>query len=96
MREIEKMKSTANREPTQTATVHLIHLTGVIITVTVLLAVVVGTAQARHARSGQSPSPPTDGREGAEDATAICLALAGGTALLAGGVWVAKLRKLLR
>jgi hypothetical protein len=94
LRESEKMKGTANRGSTRTATYHLVRLTGIIITVTVLLAVVAGTAQAGHARSGQGPS--TDGREGAEDATAVCLALVSGTALLAGGVWAAKLRKLLR
>ena len=96
MREGEKMKGTANRGSTRTATRHLIRLTGAIITVTVLLAVVAGTAQADHARSGGSLSPSTEGRERAEDATAVCLALVGGTALLAGGVWAAKLRKLLR
>ena len=96
LRESGKMKGTANRGSTRTATHHLIRLTGIIITVTVLLAVVAGTTQARHARSGQSPSPSTDGREGAEDATAICLALVSGTALLAGGVWAAKLRNPLR
>ena len=96
LRESGKMKGTANRGSTRTATHHLIRLTGIIITVTVLLAVVVGTAQASHARSEQSPSPSTDGRERAEDATAICLALVSGTALLAGGVWVAKLRNPLR
>jgi hypothetical protein len=90
------MKGTANRGATRTATHHLTHLTGIIITVTVLLAVVAGTAQAGHASSGQNPSPSTDGRERAEDATAICLALVSGTALLAGGAWAAKLRNLLR
>jgi hypothetical protein len=90
------MKGTANRGSTGTATHHLIRLTGTIITVTVLLAVVATTAQAGHAGSGGSPSPSTDGHERAEDTTAICLALVGGTALLAGGVWAAKLRKLLR
>ena len=90
------MKGTANRGSTGTATYHLIRLARTIIAVTVLLAVVATTAQAGHARSGGSPSPSADGHERTEDATAVCLALVGGTALLAGGVWAAKLRKLLR
>ena len=96
LREGEKMTDRANRRSTRTATRHLIRLTGIIITVTILLAVVAGTAQAGHVRSEGSSSPSTDGHERAEDATAICLALVGGTALLAGGVWAAKLRNPLR
>jgi len=90
------MTDRANRGSTRTATRHLIRLTGIIITVTVLLAVVAGTAQASHVRSERSSSPSIDDHKGAEDATAICLALVGGTALLAGGVWAAKLRNPLR
>jgi len=59
-----------------------------------------GTSETRQAEPGHSPSEPV-GRAGrAEDAAQgenpafVCLALVGGTALLAGGVWVGRLRRL--
>ena len=44
---------------------------------------------ATTAAATEDPDPP-------EDSPLVCLALVAGTALLAGGVWMAKLRRLLR
>ncbi len=57
---------------------------GIIITLVLLLAVVV-----------QAALVPTDDAERAEDTPLVCLALVGGTALLAGSVWMGKLRCML-
>ena len=46
-------------------------------------------AAADAADATEDPDPP-------EDNPLVCLALVAGTALLAGGVWMAKLRRLLR
>ena len=69
---------------------YFIRVAGIIITLVVLLAVVGGLAQAGHA----TPVPVGDA-ERAGDMALVCLALVGGTALLAGGVWVGKLRRML-
>jgi hypothetical protein len=74
---------------------HLVRVTACIITVTLLLAAVVSCAQARQARPGQIRPVSTGDAERAEDAPWICLALVLGTALLAGGVWMRKLRRML-
>lgn len=76
---------------------HLVRVTGVIIALTLLLAVVVGSAQVHQAEAGQSEMVPasTDNTEQTEDTALVCLALVGGTALLAGGVWIGKLRRML-
>ena len=74
---------------------HLIRAAGFIIASVLLLAVVVGLAQdpqARHAQGAATPTP-TDGSGQAEDTTLVCLALVGGTALLAANVWLRKLRR---
>lgn len=74
---------------------HLIRVAGFIIASVLLLTVVVGLAydpQARHAQGEVAPTP-TDGSEQAEDTTLVCLALVGGTALLAVNVWLRKLRR---
>jgi hypothetical protein len=73
---------------------HLIRVTGIAIALTLLLAVAVGPVQARQAEPwpSQAASVSTDEDERAEDTPLVCLALVGGTALLAGGVWVRKLR----
>ena len=55
-----------------------------------------GTSQTRQAEPGHGPSGPAGHAGRAEDAVQrdnpalVCLALVGGTALLAGGVWVDK------
>ncbi len=73
---------------------HLIRVTGFIITTTLLLAVVAGSAQVHQAGAGQSEVVPasTDNAEQTEDTALVCLALVGGTALLAGAVWMRELR----
>jgi len=76
---------------------YLVRVTGFIITLTLLLAVVVGLTQAHQARSGQSEAAPVSSDDTAqvEDTALVCLALVGGTALLAGAVWMSKLRCML-
>ena len=73
---------------------HLIRVTGIIITLTLLLAVFVEPACARQARHEPGETTPisSDDKEQVEDTALVCLALIGGTALLAGGVWMRKLR----
>jgi hypothetical protein len=74
---------------------HLIRVTGFIIAGALLLTIVAGLAQdpqARHAQGAVTPAP-TDGSGQEEDTPLVCLALIGGTALLAGGVWMEKLRR---
>ena len=75
---------------------HFIRVTGIAVALTLLLVVAVGPVQAH--RAGPRPSEDaavstdTDKEERAEDTPLVCLALVGGTALLAGGVWIRKLR----
>ena len=74
---------------------HLIRVTGFIIALALLLAIVAGLArdpQARHAQGEATPAP-TDGSGQEEDTPLVCLALVGGTALLAANVWMRKLRR---
>jgi hypothetical protein len=73
---------------------HLIRVAGIAIALTLLLAVAVGPVQAHQAGPRHSAAAPasTDEDERAEDTPFVCLALVGGTALLAGGVWIRKLR----
>jgi hypothetical protein len=76
---------------------HLIRVTGLVITLTLLLALVVGPAQAHQASSAHSKAAPvsTDDAEQTEDTALVCLALVGGAALLAGAAWVGKIRRML-
>jgi hypothetical protein len=74
---------------------HLIRVAGFITASVLLLTVVIGLAQdpqARHAQGEVAPTP-TDGSDQAEDTTLVCLALVGGTALLAANVWLRKLQR---
>ena len=67
-----------------------------VIVVVLLLVVVAGSAQA--CQRGQTQNRPAAGpgeADSADDATWVCLTLVGGTALLAGIVWMGKLRRLL-
>jgi hypothetical protein len=75
---------------------HPIRVTGFVIALILLLAIIVGCAQTRQARSGQRLSVSADNGERTGDTALVCLALVGGTALLAGGVWMGKLRRLSR
>jgi len=75
--------------------IHFMRTTGFIITLTLLLALVAGSVQAHQ--GGPGPSQPAAGIEEGqpvEDGTLVCLTLVGGTALLAGTVWVRRLRRL--
>jgi hypothetical protein len=74
---------------------HLIRVTGFIIALALLLAIAAGLArdpQARHTQ-GEATPVPTDGSGQEKDTPLVCLALIGGTALLAGNVWLRKLRR---
>jgi hypothetical protein len=61
---------------------------GIIVTLTSLLAILAGSAQ-----GGRATLSPADGAGAAESSAWICLALVGGTALLAGTVWLGTLRR---
>ena len=75
---------------------HLIHVAGIITTLTLLLASVAAPACAHQATTDQcSTAPVSNEPEQAEDTVLICLALVGGAALLAGGVWIGRLRRML-
>jgi hypothetical protein len=73
---------------------HFIRVTGIAIALTLLLVVAVGPVHAHQAgpRHSEDAAISTDEDEPAEDTPLVCLALVGGTALLAGGVWIRKLR----
>jgi len=73
----------------------LVRVTGLIVTLALLLTIIVGASRARQAGSEQSPSVPAGDAEWAGDTILVCLALVSGTALLAGVVWMGKLRHLL-
>jgi hypothetical protein len=74
-----------------------IRVIGSIVALALLLALAIGSAQARRARPGRSESTPvsTGDAERADDTAWVCLVLVGGMALLAGAVWIAKVRRLL-
>lgn len=73
---------------------HLRRVAGIVITLALLLAVAVGPAHARQTtpRQGEATAVSTDEGEQGEDTPLVCLALVGGTAVLAAGVWMRKLR----
>ena len=73
---------------------HPIRVAAFIVAMTLLLAIIVGCAQAYQAKPGRGISTPSDSTDRAEDTALVCLALVGGTALLAGGVWIGRLRRL--
>lgn len=70
-------------------------LMGILIAPILVLAAVLGGGQNPQARYEQADAipAPTDESKQPEDATLVCLALIGGTALLAGIVWMEKLRR---
>ena len=70
---------------------HLVPATGIlIITLAILLALMMRLAQADR---GEVVPVSTGDAGQTEDPALICLALVGGTALLAGGVWIKNLGK---
>ena len=68
----------------------LFRVTGIIIALVLLLTVFVDSAQA-----SQTVHASADDDDPADDMALICLSLVGGTAILAGGVWLRKLRGML-
>jgi hypothetical protein len=74
-----------------------IRVTGFIVALALVLALAVGSAQARRARPGRSETTPvsTGDAERADDTAWVCLVLVGGVALLAVAAWIAKVRRLL-
>lgn len=73
---------------------HLLRVMGTIIVLVLLLAVIVGAAQGLSAAS--EPGKPvlisTESARQVEDTVTVCGILIGGTALLAGLVWMERLR----
>jgi hypothetical protein len=69
---------------------HLIRATAIIIALTLLL-----TLSVRPAQASDTVHAPVDNGEQAEDTGLVCLALVGGTAILAAGMWMGKLRRML-
>ena len=69
-------------------------LMGILIAPILVLAAVLGGDQGLQAEYTLSDAPPPsdDEPEQANDATLVCMVLVGGTALLAGKVWMEKLR----
>jgi hypothetical protein len=67
---------------------HPIRIIGIIIALTLLLAVFV-----RPAHASDTTHAAGDDGEQVEDTGLICLSLVGGTAILATGMWMSKLRR---
>jgi len=75
---------------------HLMCVAGIITTLTLLLASVAAPACAHQTATDRgSTAPVSNEPEQAEDTVLVCLALAGSAALLAGSVWVGRLRRML-
>ncbi len=70
--------------------VHIFRLTGIIIALTLVLALFVRPAQA----SGTVSVPAITGEQ-PEETGLVCLALVGGVAILAGGVLMGMMRRML-
>ena len=69
---------------------HLIRVIGIVVALTLLLAVFVRPAQA-----GDTIPTPANNGDQTDDTGLVCLALVGGTAILAAGMWMEKLRRML-
>ena len=67
----------------------LFRVTGILLALTLLLAIFVGLAQASDAAHAPADDDPAD------DTALVCLSLVGGTAILAGSMWLGKLRGML-
>lgn len=70
----------------------LVRVTGTIVILALLFTIVVGASQARQAKSEGNPAAPAENTQLTEDMILVCLILVSGTALLAGAVWMGKLR----
>ena len=76
---------------------HFTRTMGIIAILALLLATSVEPVQAHQGKPtpGKTARGITDDAEPTEDATLICLALVGGIAVLAGIVWLRRLRGML-
>ncbi len=74
-----------------------VRVVSVLVILVSLLAIAVGAVWGYDAgRGANKVSHPATGDAGrVDDTTLICLALVGGTALLAGGVWMGQMRRML-
>jgi len=72
----------------------LLRVVGTIVVLVLLVAVVVGAAQNLPAAPEQDGSALTaaESRQQVEDTVTVCVILIGGTALLAGLLWMKRLR----
>jgi hypothetical protein len=66
---------------------------GIVVTMTFLLAILAGAVQAGAGDSAPVAAPVTENAEPMDGTPLILLTLAGGTALLAGVVWLGMLRR---
>lgn len=66
---------------------------GVVVTLTFVLAILAGAVQAEAGDSALVVAPTTENIEPTDGAPLILLTFAGGTALLAGAVWLGMLRR---
>ena len=75
----------------------LVRTTSMLVILVALLSVAAGAAWGYDAeRGGHKPaSPAVNQAEQADDASLIALALVCGTALLAGGVWMGQMRRMI-
>ena len=74
-----------------------VRVASILVILVSLLTVAAGAAWGYDAERGanQAGHPTTDDTERVDEATLICLALVGGTAFLAGGVWMGQMRRML-
>jgi hypothetical protein len=74
---------------------YVFRVTVVLVLVLTLLILIAGVVQGDEVGQGSNKMlSPADDARGTEDAALICLPLVGGTALLAGGVWMGALRRI--
>jgi len=75
----------------------LVRVVSALVILAALLAVAGGAAWGYEAEreANEAPHSTTGDAEGVDDASLICLALVSGTALLAGGVWIGQMRRML-
>ena len=74
-----------------------VRLASMLVILVSLLAVAAGAAWGydTERETTKPPHPTTDDVERVDDTSLICLALVAGTALLAGGVWMSQMRRML-
>lgn len=73
-----------------------VRMASMLVILVALLAVAAGAAWGYDTERETTKSPhPTTDVEQVDDTSLICLALVAGTALLAGGVWMSQMRRML-